>query len=167
MPTAAFKGDPVTLSGAEVKVGEAAPDFNVQSQGLEDLTLASFAGKSLIIAAVPSLDTSVCALETKRFNEEVGKHDGVAVLVVSMDLPFGAKRWCGAENVEAVVTGSDHRDASFGEAYGVLIKGGALDRIHTRAIFVVGTDGNLKHVEYCSEIAEHPNYDAALAAATA
>lgn len=165
MPAVTFKGNPVQLSGAELSVGDKAPDFKLQSQALEDLSLATFSGKSVIIASVPSLDTSVCAVETKRFNDEVAKLDNVAVVVASMDLPFGAKRWCGAEGVQNVHTGSDHRDASFGEAYGVLIKGGALDRIHTRAVFVVGADGVLKHVEYCSEIAEHPNYDAALAAA--
>ena len=165
MPAVTFKGNAVELSGVELKTGDKAPDFNLQSQALEDLSLASFAGKTLILAAVPSLDTSVCAVETKRFNEEVAKLEGVDVVVASMDLPFGAKRWCGAEGVENVQTGSDHRDASFGENYGVLIKGGALDRIHTRAVFVIGSDGVLKHVEYCSEIAEHPNYEAALAAA--
>lgn len=164
MPNVTFKGGPVELSGVELKVGDKAPDFQLQSQGLEDLSLSSFSGKTLILASVPSLDTSVCAVETKRFNEDVGKRDDVAVLVASMDLPFGAKRWCGSEGVENVQTGSDHRNASFGQAYGVLIQGGPLDRILTRAVFVVGTDGVLKHVEYCSEIAEHPNYDAALAA---
>lgn len=167
MPAVTFKGNPVELSGAEVKAGDAAPDFALQSQALEDLSLSTFAGKTLILASVPSLDTSVCAVETKRFNDEVAKLDGVEVVVASMDLPFGAKRWCGSEGVENVQTGSDHRDASFGEAYGVLIKGGALDRIHTRAVFVVGPDGVVKYAEYCPEIAEHPNYEAAIAAATA
>ena len=165
MPAVTFKGSPVELSGAELNVGDKAPDFNLQSQALEDLSLATFSGKTVIVVSVPSLDTSVCAVETKRFNEEVAGLDGVEVVVASMDLPFGAKRWCGAENVSNVQTGSDHRDASFGESYGVLIKGGALDRILTRAVFVVGSDGVLKHVEYCPEIAEHPNYEAAMTAA--
>ncbi|WP_437224514.1 thiol peroxidase [Planctomicrobium sp. SH661] len=165
MPQVTLKGNPVTLVGTELKVGQAAPDFKLQNNALEDVTLAQSAGTTRIIATVPSLDTSVCALETKRFNEEAAKLSGVNVLVVSTDLPFGQKRWCGAENVDKVSTLSDHRTAEFGKSYGVLISGGGLDRCLTRAIFVVGADDKLKYVEYCSEIASHPDYDAVLAAA--
>ena len=167
MPQVTLKGNAVTLAGGEVQSGQKAPDFNLQNNALEDVSLASSAGKTRIIATVPSLDTPVCHAETKRFNEEAAKLDGVEVLVVSTDLPFGQKRWCGAEGVEQVVCLSDHRDASFGKAYGVLIDGGKLDRCLARAVFVVGADDTIKHVEYCSEIAEHPDYDAALAAAQA
>ncbi len=165
MPSVTLKGNAVTLAGTVLKVGDAAPDFVLQNNGLEDVSLAASAGKTRIIATIPSLDTSVCHAETKRFNDEAAKLPNVAVLVVSTDLPFGQKRWCGAEGVDKVVCLSDHRTAAFGKSYGVLITGGPLDRCLTRAIFVVGADNKIKHVEYCSEIAEHPNYDAALAAA--
>lgn len=160
-----LKGNPVTLTGAALNVGQTAPDFKLQDNGLAEVTLASSAGKTRVIATIPSLDTPVCHAETKRFNDEVKKLSNVEVLVVSMDLPFGQKRWCGAEGVESVKTLSAHRCTKFGEDYGVLIQGGALDRCLCRAIFVVDGQGKLKHVEYVKEIAEHPNYDVALAAA--
>ena len=165
MPAVTLKGNSVSLSGTELKVGDTAPDFLLQNNALEDVSLAGSAGKTRIIATIPSLDTSVCHLETKRFNEEAAKLPNAAILVVSTDLPFGQKRWCGAEGVDKVVCLSDHRAASFGKSYGVLISGGPLDRCLTRAIFVVGSDNKIKHVEYVAEIASHPNYDAALAAA--
>jgi len=166
MATVMFKDKPVTLLGNEVKVGQAAPDFKIQkSSDMSDYTLASAAGKTRIIASVPSLDTPVCDLETKRFNEEASKLPNVEIICVSMDLPFAQKRWCGAANIDKVITGSDHRDASFGKNYGVLISGGPLDRVLARAVFVVGPDNKLKHVEYVSSIGDHPNYDTALAAA--
>jgi thioredoxin-dependent peroxiredoxin len=165
MPQVTLKGNPVQLDGTELKPGDKAPDFVLQTNALEDVTLASSAGKTRIIATVPSLDTPVCHAETKRFNEEAASLEGVEVLVVSTDLPFGQKRWCGAENVEKVACLSDHRTADFGKQYGVLIASGPLARCLARAIFVVGPDDTIKHVEYCSEIAEHPDYDAALNAA--
>ena len=166
MATVKFKDATLTLLGTEVKAGQAAPDFKVQkSADMSDYTLASGAGKTRIIAMVPSLDTPVCDLEAKRFNEEASKLPGVEVVVVSMGLPFAQKRWCGAANADKVVTASDHREASFGKNYGLLISGGPLDRVLARAVFVVGPDNKLKHVEYVGSIGEHPNYDAALAAA--
>lgn len=160
-----LKGNPVDLVGPALEAGTAAPDFSLQSTGLEEVSLAASEGKTRIIATVPSLDTGTCHQETRRFNEEAAGLDGVEILVVSMDLPFGQKRWCGAEGIDKVQTLSAHRCTKFGEDYGVLIKGGPLDRCLARAVFVVGSDGNLKYVEYVSEISEHPNYDAALAAA--
>ena len=160
-----LKGNPVNLAGAALAAGGAAPDFSLQDNGLGEVTLASGTGKTRIIATIPSLDTPVCHEETKKFNEQAGSLDGVEVLVVSMDLPFGQKRWCGSEGVESVQTLSAHRCTKFGEDYGVLIQGGPLDRCLARAIFVIDGDGSLKHVEYVGEIAEHPDYDAALAAA--
>lgn len=160
-----LKGGPVDLAGPELKAGDAAPEFNLQNTSLEDVTLASSAGKTRIIATIPSLDTPVCHEETKKFNDQAGNLSNTEVLVVSMDLPFGQKRWCGAEGVENVSTLSAHRCTKFGEDYGALISGGPLGRCLARAIFVVDGEGTLKHVEYVSEIAEHPNYDAALAAA--
>jgi thiol peroxidase len=160
-----LKGNPVDLKGRALKVGDEAPDFKLQDNALGDVTLASSAGKTRIIATIPSLDTSVCALETKRFNDEAKNLSNVEVLVVSMDLPFGAKRWCGTENVESAKTLSAHRCTDFGNDYGVLISGGPLDRCFARAIFVVDAAGKIKHVEYVSEISAHPNYEAAIAAA--
>ncbi|MBL8850956.1 MAG: thiol peroxidase [Planctomycetaceae bacterium] len=165
MANVTLKGNPVTLLGSELKVGDKAPDFVLQSNALQDVSLKDSAGKTRVIASVPSLDTPTCNLESKRFNEEAGKLPNVAVLVVSNDLPFAQKRWCGAESATNIQALSDHRTAKFGEAYGVLVKGGPLDRCLARAVFVVGPDDTIKHVEYVKEIAEQPNYDAALAAA--
>src|SRR5512147_886759 len=161
MATVTLKGNPVSLLGSEIKVGQTAPDFKVQKNDLSDYTLKSSAGKSRIITSVPSLDTAVCDLETRRFNQEAAKFPNVEIVCVSMDLPFAQKRWCGAANVDKVITASDHREASFGKNYGVLISGGPLDRVLARAVFVVGPDDRVKHVEYVSSIGEHPNYDAA------
>jgi thiol peroxidase len=166
MATVKFKDNTLTLLGNEVAVGQAAPDFKVQkSADMTDYTLASGAGKTRIIATVPSLDTPVCDLETKRFNEEASKIPNVEIVCISMDLPFAQKRWCGASGIDKVTTASDHREGSFGKNYGVLISGGPLDRVLARAVFVIGSDNKLKHVEYVGSIGEHPNYDAALAAA--
>jgi thiol peroxidase len=158
-----LKGNPVDLKGRALAVGEAAPDFKLQDNALGDVTLAATAGKTRIIVTIPSLDTSVCHAETKRFNDEAQTLANTEVLVVSMDLPFGQKRWCGAEGVETVKTLSAHRCTEFGYDYGVLIAGGPLDRCLARAIFVVDGTGTLKYVEYCAEIASHPNYEAVLA----
>jgi thioredoxin-dependent peroxiredoxin len=165
MASVTLKGNPVTLVGNELKVGDAAPEFKLQKGDLSDYTLASSAGKTRVFLAVPSLDTPVCDAETRRFNEEASKLPGTEIVCVSVDLPFAQKRWCGAAGVENVVAASDHREASFGKSYGVLISGGPLDRVLARAVFVVGPDNKIKHVEYVKEITEHPNYDAALAAA--
>ncbi|MFQ5732860.1 MAG: thiol peroxidase [Planctomycetaceae bacterium] len=160
-----LKGGPVDLAGPALKAGDAAPEFSLQNAELGDVTLADSAGKMRIIATVPSLDTPVCHQETLNFNQRAADLPNVEILVVSMDLPFGQKRWCGAEGVENVTALSAHRCTKFGEDYGVLIQGGPLDRVLARAIFVADGNGALKHVEYVSEIAEHPDYDAALAAA--
>jgi thiol peroxidase len=165
MVSVTFKGNPVTLTGEEVKVGQSAPDFKVQKNDLSDYTLNSGAGKTRIFVAVPSLDTAVCDLETRRFNEEAAKLPNVEIVCVSMDLPFAQKRWCGAAGVDKVTTASDHRDASFGRNYGVLIGEGPLARLLARAVFVVGPDDKVKHVEYVKDVTEQPNYEAALAAA--
>lgn len=160
-----LKGNPVDLAGAALAAGAKAPEFSLQNNGLEEVTLASSSGKTRIIVTIPSLDTSVCHLETKNFNEHAASLPNTEILVISMDLPFGQKRWCGAEGVDQVKTLSAHRCSKFGEDYGVLIKGGPLDRCLTRAVFVIDGDGTVKYAEYCGEIAEHPNYDAVLAAA--
>ena len=160
-----FKGDPVALAGPELKPGDRAPDFTLQATDLSDVTLATDAGKPRVLAVVPSLDTSVCSTETKRFNDAVKADPALVVYAVSMDLPFAQKRWCGSEGVENVKTLSDHRTGAFADAYGVKIAGGPLDRVTCRAVFVIGPDDTLKHVEYCPEIAEEPDYAAALKAA--
>lgn len=165
MASVTFKGSPVALGGNEVEVGQKAPDFTVQKTDMSDYSLASGAGKTRILVAVPSLDTPVCDMEVRRFNSEAGELPDVEIVTISMDLPFAQRRWCGASDVKAVTVASDHRGASFGEAYGVLIQGGPLDRILARAVFVVGPDDTLKHVEYVKEIAEQPDFDAVLAAA--
>jgi thiol peroxidase len=164
MASVTFKGNPVSLAGNEVKVGQQAPDFKVQKNDMSDYTLGSSAGKTRIIASVPSLDTPVCDLETRRFNQDAASLPNVEIVVISMDLPFAQKRWCGAAGVDKLITASDHREASFARNYGVLIGGGPLDRLTARAVFVIGPDNRVKYVEYVKDIAEQPNYDAVLAA---
>ena len=157
-----MKGKPVTLTGTPVKVGQKAPDFEVVANDLSTVKLSSFAGKTCIIASVPSLDTSVCDIETRRFNEEAGKLGGdIVVLTISMDLPFAQKRWCGAAGIKNIQTLSDYRDASFGKAYGVLIKE---LRLLARAVFVVDKAGVVRYVQIVPEIATEPDYNAALKA---
>lgn len=165
MPSITLKGNPIEIAGSDLSVGDAAPDFSLQANDMSEVTLATGAGKTRIIATVPSLDTPVCHDETRKFNEAAAGLENVDVYCVSMDLPFGQKRWCGAEGVENVQCLSAHRCTKFGEDFAVLIKGGPLDRCLARAVFVIDGDGKLTHVEYVGEIAEHPNYDAALAAA--
>ncbi len=158
-----LKGNPLALVGPELKAGDAAPDFELIGSDLKPVNLGP-GGTVRIFSVVPSLDTPVCDAQTKRFNDEIAKLEGVEVITVSMDLPFAQSRWCGAFGVDKVKMLSDHKTASFGTAYGTLIEP---LRIESRAIFVVGKDNVLKHVEYVSEVADHPNYDAALAAAKA
>ena len=158
-----LKGNPFTLVGPELKTGDAAPDFTLVDNGLKPVTLKDTSGVR-IISVVPSLDTPVCDAQTKRFNEEAAKLPGVDIITVSMDLPFAQKRWCGAFGVDRIKMLSDHRTGSFGESYGTLIKD---LRIESRAIFVLDKDNVIRHVEYVKEVADHPNYDAALAATRA
>jgi thioredoxin-dependent peroxiredoxin len=158
-----MRGNPLTLVGPELKPGQKAPNVTLVGKDMKPVTLDQFKGKVKIIASVPSLDTPVCDAETRRFNEEASKLPGdVQVLTVSMDLPFAAARWCGAAGVDKVTTLSDYRGAQFGEKYGALIKELYLD---ARAIFVVDKNDNLVHVEYVKEVANQPNFDAALEAA--
>ena len=163
-----LKGTPLTLVGPEIKPGQRAPDFTAVDTSLQAVRLSDAKGKVLIVSSVPSLDTPVCDTETRRFNQEAGKlGDGVEVWTISMDLPFAQKRWCGAAGVNSVKTLSDFRERAFAQSYGVEIKDGPLAGLTARAVFVVGRDGTVKHVEYVKEIASEPNYDAALAAAKA
>jgi thiol peroxidase len=157
-----FKGNPLTLIGPDVKVGDKAPEFTVLGNDLSPITLASSQGKTRLIVSVPSLDTPVCDTEVRRFNQEAANLPNVEVLIISMDLPFAQTRWCGAAGIENVKTASDHRDASFGKAYGVLVKELRLD---ARAIFVVDPNNTVVYKEIVSEMTQEPNYDAALKAA--
>jgi len=160
-----MKGNPLTLLGPERKPGEKLPEFTLVDNGLKPVTAADTAGSVRIFSVVPSLDTPVCDLQTRRFNDEAGKLGGsVKVLTVSMDLPFAQKRWCGAAGATHVQTLSDYQSGSFGQAMGTLIKE---LRLESRAIFVVDQDGTIRYVQYVPEIAEHPDYDQALAAARA
>ncbi len=160
--TALFKGNSLTLLGPEIKVGSKAPDFQVIADDLSKVTLQTFKGKTKLISVVPSLDTPVCDQQTRRFNEEAGKLPGdVALLTISMDLPFAQKRFCSTAGISKIKVLSDHRDASFGLAYGVLIKE---LRLLARSIFIVGADDRVQYVEYVKEITTHPNYEAALGA---
>lgn len=157
-----MRGRPLTVLGPELKAGDKAPDFDMISDTLQPVTLGTTGQAVRIFSVIPSLDTPVCDAQTKRFNEEAAKLPGVEIYTISMDLPFAQKRWCGAYGVDKVKMLSDHRSGSFGEQYGTLIKD---LRIESRAIFVLDKDNTLKHVEYVKEVAEHPNYDAALSAA--
>ena len=160
---ATFLGNPLTLVGPELKAGDRAPDFTVLTNDLKEFTFAGTAGKVRLISVVPSLDTPVCDAQTRRFNQEAANlGNNIAILTISMDLPFAQKRWCGASGVDKVQTLSDHRDASFALAYGTLIKELRLD---SRAIFIVDAKDTVRYVEYVKEVSAHPNYDAALAAA--
>jgi len=157
-----LRGNPFTLIGPALKPGDAAPDFTLVDNGLKSVTLKDTGNQVRIISVVPSLDTPVCDAQTKRFNDEVAKLQGVDIIAVSMDLPFAQKRWCGAFGVDNVRTLSDHRDASFGSNYGTLIKE---LRIESRAIFVLDRQNQIRYVEYVKEVADFPNYEAALSAA--
>jgi thiol peroxidase len=151
----------MTLIGPELKAGDPAPDFSVVDGSLKPITLGDTGATTRIFSVVPSLDTPVCDAQTKRFNEESLKLPGVDIYTVSMDLPFAQKRFCNSFAVDHIKMLSDHRDGSFGEAYGTLIKE---LRIHSRAIFVIGPDNKIRYVEYVPEVGSHPNYEAVLAA---
>lgn len=153
---------PKTLVGPELKPGDTAPDFTLTDGKGQPVSSDAFKGKPLIISVVPSLDTGVCSMQTRRFNQEAAAFgDRVNLIAVSADLPFAQTRWCGAEGVENLKVLSDHRDMSFGQAYGTLVKE---LRIDSRAVFVVGGDGVIRYAEYVPVAGEQPNYDAAMAA---
>ncbi len=155
-----MRGNPLTLIGSEVKVGEMAPDFVVLDNNLSPVKFSSFRGKTCILSSVPSLDTPVCDMETRKFNEEAARlGSDVAILTISMDLPFAQKRWCAAAGVDKVQTFSDHRDASFGVAYGVLIKE---LRLLARAVFVVDRKGIIQNIQLVKEVTNEPDYAAVL-----
>lgn len=157
-----FKGKPLTLIGPKIEICQAAPDFTAVGNDLSEVKLSDFRGKTVVLAVAPSLDTPVCDRQTRRFNEEAGKlGQDVVVLTISMDLPFAQARWCGAAGVKHVKTLSDHREATFGRAYGVLIKE---LRLLARSIFIVDASGRIRYVEIMPEMTKEPDYDKALEA---
>ena len=158
-----MRGNPLTLVGSEVNIGDAAPDIEVLDNDLNPVKLSNYKGKVCIVSTVPSLDTPVCDMETRRFNQEAANlGDDIVILTISTDLPFAQKRWCGAAGVEKVATLSDHRETAFGDAYGALIKE---LRLLARAVFVVDRDGVVRYVQLVKEITEEPDYDAVITAA--
>ncbi len=158
-----MKGQPLTLLGNELKVGDVAPDCEVVGKDLKPVKLSSFKGKVCIISSLPSLDTSVCNIMTRKFNEDAAAlGSDVVVLAISMDLPFAQDRWCVAADVQNVETFSDHRSGAFGEAFGVLIKD---LRLLARSVFVLDREGIIRYIEIVEELSSEPDYEAALKAA--
>jgi len=157
-----LKGNPLTLIGPELKAGDKAPEFEAVDTTLQPVSLAKTGNKTRIFSVVPSLDTPVCDAQTKRFNDEAAKLGSIDIYTISADLPFAQKRWCGAFGIDNVKMLSDHKNASFGSNYGTLIKE---LRIESRALFVVDKDNVIRHAEYVKEVADHPNYEAALSVA--
>jgi thiol peroxidase len=152
-----MKGNPLTLLGDQLQIGASAPEFELLDNDLSKVKRSSFLGRICVISAVPSLDTPVCNMETRRFNEEAGNlGPDVSIITVSMDLPFAQKRWCGAAGVEKVTTLSDHFDAGFGKSYGVLIKE---LRLLARAVFVIDREGIIRYIQIVKEVADEPDYD--------
>jgi thioredoxin-dependent peroxiredoxin len=164
MANVTFKGNPITLLGNEVKVGDVAPDFTVLANDLTPVTLDNLKGKVTVISVVPSIDTGVCDAQTRRFNEEAAQLEGIQILTISVDLPFAQKRWCGAAGIDKVQTLSDHRELSFGKAFGVAIEE---LRLLTRSVFVLNADGEVVYAQYVSEATDHPDYEAPILAAKA
>lgn len=154
-----LKGKPLTLVGPELKAGDAAPDFLCVDNELKPVRLADTGGQARIFSVVPSLDTPVCDAQTRRFNEEAARLPQLTVYTISMDLPFAQRRWCGAFGIDQVKMLSDHREAAFGLAYGVLIKE---LRLNSRAVFVVDPSNVIRHAQYVKEVTDFPDYEAAL-----
>jgi len=157
-----MKGNPLTLVGSKIQVGDKAPDTVLLNNDLEPVKISDYRAQICVISSVPSLDTPVCDMETRRFNQEAESlGQDVKILTVSMDLPFAQKRWCGAAGVDRVVTLSDHRDAAFGMAYGVLIKE---LRLLARAVFIIDREGVIRYIQLVKELTQEPDYDAVLSA---
>ena len=157
-----FKGSPLAVLGNEIKAGSKAPAFKLTANDMSDITEATYAGKKIVLLSFPSLDTPVCSLETKKFNQEAAKFDDqIKVIAVSRDLPFAQKRWCGTEGVENILTTSDYKYRTFGESFGVLIQDWQL---LSRAVFIINADGVVKYVEYVDEISSEPDYEKVLKA---
>lgn len=152
-------GDPVTIIGEEITVGAQAPDFTVLNSDLGPVTLADAKGKTVIISVVPSIDTSVCAEQTRRFNKEASKLKDTIIYTISVDLPFALGRFCAAEGIDNIQVLSDHKDLDFGMKYGFVIEE---HRLLTRGIVIINPEGKVEYVEYVDEVTTHPDYDKAL-----
>ncbi len=161
MATVTFKGNTVTLLGNEIKVGDQAPNFTVLANDLSPVTLEDKSDHVKVISVIPSIDTGVCDSQTRRFNESLAMLNNVSILTISVDLPFAQRKWCASSGLEKVELLSDHRDLSFGLAYGVVIEE---LRLLTRAIFVIDPNNKVTYVEYVKEASNHPDYDAAIQA---
>jgi len=168
MATVTLKGNECNLTGNEINVGDNAPEVTVvKSDDLSEVTVGGAKEKAQLVIVVPSLDTPVCAMETTKFNNQAAGIDGLEVTVVSMDLPFAAKRFCSTEGIENLTVASDFRNKDFGKAYGMLIADGPLAGVLARGIFVIGKDGKVAYKQLVPEITEEPNYEEALEAAKA
>ncbi len=163
MATVTLRGNTVNTSGNLPAVGTAAPDFNLVKQDLSSVKLADLAGKKVVLNIFPSIDTPTCATSVRKFNEKAAGKAGVVVVCVSKDLPFAAKRFCGAEGIENVVTGSSFRDSAFEEAYGVKLTDSPLAGLIARSVVVLDESGKVVYTELVPEIGSEPDYDAALA----
>lgn len=159
-----LQGNPINTSGNLPEVGSDAPDFTLVAADLSEKSGSDYTGKNVVLNIFPSIDTGVCAASVRAFNQKAAGRDDTVVLCISADLPFAASRFCGAEGIEGVETLSTFRDSAFGDAYGMTIVDGALAGVLGRAVVVVGPDGNVKYTELVPEIAQEPDYDAALAA---
>jgi thiol peroxidase len=159
--TVSLKGKSMALEGPEIKVGQKVPAFKLLAIDMSEVELSQSKGKVRLLSVVHSLDTGVCDLQTQRFEAEAAKFEGVVIYTISMDLPFAQARYCGAHNITNLKTLSDHREASFGRSYGVLI---AKLRLLSRAIFIIDQDDTVRYVEYVPEVSQHPDYDRALEA---
>lgn len=157
-----FLGNPMTLVGDMVKVGDVAKDFTVVNTDLQAVKLSDYKGKTVILSIAPSIDTGVCAAQTRRFNVEAAKLENINILAISVDLPFALKRFCGAEGIDQVITLSDYQNRDFGTSYGFLIDE---LKLNARGIVIVDKNGIVQYVEYVKEVTNHPDYDAALACA--
>ncbi len=157
--TVMLKGKPLILSGPEIKIGQKAPDFKLLTIDLAAVELSQSKEKVRLLSVVHSLDTQVCDLQTQRFEEEAAKFKNIVIYTISMDLPFAQARYCGAHSIKNLQTLSDHREASFGFAYGVLIEE---LRLLSRAIFIIDRNDIARYVEYVPEVTQHPDYDKAI-----
>lgn len=154
-----FAGNAMTLIGTEIKIGDIAPDFTALSPDLSPLSLSSTKGQVRVISVVPSIDTPVCDMQTRWFNEEAAKIEGLTVLSISVDLPFAIKKYCATKGIENIKTLSDHKDLDFGLKYGFVIEE---LRLLARGTVVIDRDDIVRHVEYVSNVSDHPNYDTAM-----
>lgn len=164
MATVTLKGAPFNTNGELPKVGEMAPDFNLKKVDLSSTHLSDYKGTNLILNIFPSIDTATCATSVRTFNKRASELENTTIICVSRDLPFAQKRFCGAEEIDNVITASDFATGDFGKNYGLELENGPLEALHARAIVVIDATGVVKYTELVADIASEPNYDAAIAA---